>query len=82
MMNGVMQMNAAGNRNETAHALRNLAIIILVIGLVVVIGQTLWISKEVSFNEQSDLLGSLCYIAVGMAIEFFGIGLIIFSNRK
>ena len=81
-MNGVLQMKADDNRDETARALRNLAIIILVIGLVVAIGQTLWISKEVSFNQQSDLLGNLCWIGVGMAIEFFGIGLIIVGNRK
>ena len=81
-MNGVLQMKADDNRDETARALRNLAIIILVIGLVVAIGQTLWISKEVSFNQQSDLLGNLCWIAVGMAIELFGIGLIIIGNRK
>lgn len=65
---------------EIARALRISGIIILVIGLLVAVGQTFNIISE--FYYETELLGSLCWIAVGMAIEFFGIGLIIVSKEK
>ena len=58
------------------------SIIILVYGLLVAVWQTLLISHQVYFNEQSDFLADLCWIAVGMTIELFGISLIIFGNGK
>lgn len=81
-MNGVMQMKAYDSKGERVSPARFLGIIILVIGLLVAVGQFFSIGDEVNTNDQIGLLGSLCYIAVGMAIEFFGIGLIIVGNRK
>ena len=78
MMNGVMQTKAGGNREEIARALRILGVIILVIGLLV----PLWQARALYLGEQSDLLGDLCWIVVGMAIEFFGVGLIILSDKR
>jgi hypothetical protein len=75
-------MKAGYNRDKIALALRILGIIILVIGLFVAVGQVLSIGNGANSNNQIELLSSLGYIAVGMAIEFLGIGLIIFGNRK
>ncbi len=68
--------------NDYKHALKIFGIIVLVIGLLVAVGQFFSIGDEVNNENQTRLLASLCYIAVGMAIEFFGIGLIIVDNRK
>jgi hypothetical protein len=82
VMNGVMQMKADDSKGERVSPASFLGIIILVIGLLVAVGQFFSIGNEVNDLNQTGLLASLCYIAVGMAIEFFGIGLIIVGNRK
>jgi len=81
-MKDVMQMKADDNRDERARALRILGIIVLVIGLLVAVGQTFGISDGIYWANQAGLLGNLCWIAIGMALEIFGIGLIIVGNRK
>jgi uncharacterized membrane protein len=75
-------MKADDSRDKRISPAKILGIIILVIGLLVAVWQTFSVSNEVSFGEQSSLLGDLCWIAVGMAIELFGIGLIIVGKGK
>jgi hypothetical protein len=75
-------MKADDWRDKRISSARILGIIILVIGLLVAFWQTFNISNQVYFGEQPRLLGDLCWIAVGMAIELFGIGLIIVDNRE
>jgi hypothetical protein len=81
MMNGVMQTKADDNRDEIARTLRIFGVIILVIGLLVPVWQTLSINNDAHFSVKADLLADVGWIAVGMAIEFFGVGLIILSDR-
>jgi len=59
-------------------------IIVLGVGMLVAVWQTLSIGDRLYFDDQSGLLGILCWIAVGIAIELFGIGLIILAvgDRK
>jgi len=75
-------MKADGWKSEGFSAATILGIIFLVIGLLIVVGQFFFIGNEVNDLDQVGLLASLCYIAVGMAIEFCGIGQIIVGNRK
>ena len=82
MMYGVICTKANGKRNDTALGLRILGIIILVIGLLLPVWQTFKINNDAHFGVSTDLLADLCWIAVGMAIEFFGVGLIILADRK
>jgi hypothetical protein len=81
-MNGAIQTKANDNGSETARALRILGVIILIIGLLVPVWQTFKINNDARFGVSTDLLADLCWIAVGMAIEFFGVGLIILADRK
>jgi hypothetical protein len=74
-------MKADDSKGERVSPTR-LGIIILVIGLLVAVGQFFSIGDEVNNVSQTGLLASLCYIAIGMAFEFFGIGLIIVGNRN
>jgi hypothetical protein len=75
-------MKADDSRDEIARKLRILGLIILVIGLLVAVGQILNIEYDINGGYLDNLIGPLSWVAVGMAIEFFGIGLIIFGNRK
>ena len=43
--------------------------------------QTFSINNDAHFGVKADLLADVGWIAVGMAIEFFGVGLIILSDR-
>ncbi len=73
------------HRSEQEFSLRApriLSVIILVIGLLVPVWQTFKINNDAHFGVQADLLADLCWIAVGMAIEFFGVGLIILGERN
>ena len=74
-------MKADGWKIEGFYATRA-GIILLLVGLLIAVGQFFFIGNEVNNLDQVGLLASLCYIAVGMAIEFCGIGLIILGNRK
>jgi uncharacterized membrane protein len=76
------KIKAKDSKDKRISPIRILGITVLVIGLLVAVWQALDISNEVYFGDQSSLLGDLCWIAVGMAIEFFGIGLIIVGNTK
>jgi hypothetical protein len=75
-------MQADDSKNKRISPAKIMGIIILVIGLLVAVLQSVSINNRVFWNDQSDLLGILCWTAVGMAIELFGIGLIMADNRK
>ena len=81
-MNSVIQMKDEGWKDEGFSPVCILGIVLLVIGLLIAVGQFLFIGNEVNNLDQVELLASLCYIAMGMAVEFFGIGLIIHGSRK
>ena len=74
-------MNADNNGDKTARALTILGVIIFIIGLLVPVWQTIKITNDAHFVVQANVLVDLGWIAVGMAIEFFGVGLIILSDR-
>jgi len=59
-----------------------LGIIILGFGLLLAVTQTSFIGNQAFFGDQSELLGDLCWIVVGMTVELFGIGLIILGRGK
>jgi uncharacterized Tic20 family protein len=80
-------MNVDDSKSETSAngfgtIIQILGIIILGFGLLLAVTQTSFISNQAYFGDQSDLFGDLCWIAAGMAIELFGIGLIILGKRK
>jgi len=75
-------MKADDSRDRTAHTLRILGLIILVIGLLTVVWQIPNIMYDINGEYLNDLIEPLSWIVIGIAIEFFGIGLIIFGNRK
>jgi len=81
-MNSVVQMKDDSWKDEGFSPAGILGIVLLVIGLLIAVGQFFFIGNEINNLDQVGLLACLCYIAVGMAIEFFGIGLIIVGNRK
>ena len=75
-------MKANDSIDRGAHTLRILGLIILVIGLLTVVWQIPNIMHDINGDYLNDLIEPLCWIVIGIAIEFFGIGLIIFGNRK
>ena len=82
-----MSKNLGGN--EALPSLRGsnpviqiLGIIILGFGLLLAVTQTSFIGNQAFFGDQSELLGDLCWIVVGMTVELFGIGLIILGRGK
>jgi hypothetical protein len=68
--------------DDAGKIIQILGVIILVFGLLVAVIQTSFISNQVTFIDQAPLLGDLCWIAAGMAIELLGIGLIILGKRR
>ena len=80
--NGLTQMKADEGIDETARTLRILGLVILFIGLSVAVVQAPTIWYDIHGNYLDNLIGPLSWVAVGMAIELFGMGLIIFGNRK
>jgi hypothetical protein len=86
VINGLMQMKTDDSEDGWISLARigalALGIIVLVIGVLVAFLQIGNISNAAYYGEQTSLLGDLCWVSVGMAVELFGIGLIIFGNRK
>ena len=76
-------MNADDSRRgRAASAIITVGIVIVIIGLFIAVAQTYNIGTEVTFGEQADLLGKLCWILAGMAIELFGVGIIFTGSKK
>ena len=81
-------MNVDNSGNETLSStmgfgtVQILGIVFLIVGLLIAVAQTRSIVYNQSAYDQTALLGDLCWIAVGIAIELLGIGLIALGKRK
>jgi hypothetical protein len=72
----------AHDSTDRVSTLSGLGLLIACFGLLFAVVQGLGIVHEASLSDQSDLLATLCWIAIGATVVMFGMSLIILGQKK
>jgi len=82
VINVMRRTNTDSTRSLTGHALEISGVITFVVGLLVPVWQTIKIDYYAHISVQANLLADVYWIAVGMAIELFGVCLILLADKR